>query len=207
MRAPATASPARTSTCTRRRNACRSCRARATSRSRWMSATTRRWQRCTRSSSATGAAWTCWSTTPASPAAAAMVETTMAEWRRILEVDLLSVVRGCRLFLPGMLARGRGQVISTASFAGLAGAPGLMSLRRRQGGGGGAVRTTARRDRAEGRTVSVLCPAFFRTNLLRERHRQPGYDEDGAAADGKVARHRGLGRRPGLRAGRGRATS
>jgi NADP-dependent 3-hydroxy acid dehydrogenase YdfG len=34
-----------------------------------------------------------------------MVETTMAEWRRILEVDLLSVVRGCRLFLPGMLAR------------------------------------------------------------------------------------------------------
>ena len=33
-----------------------------------------------------------------------MVETTMAEWRQILEVDLLSVVRGCRLFLPGMLA-------------------------------------------------------------------------------------------------------
>jgi NAD(P)-dependent dehydrogenase (short-subunit alcohol dehydrogenase family) len=67
------------------------------------------------------------STTPASPAGGSMVETTMAEWRRILEVDLLSVVRGCRLFLPAMLAQGRGQVISTASFAGLAGAPGLMT--------------------------------------------------------------------------------
>jgi NAD(P)-dependent dehydrogenase (short-subunit alcohol dehydrogenase family) len=27
------------------------------------------------------------------------------EWRRILEVDLLSVVRGCRLFLPGCWRR------------------------------------------------------------------------------------------------------
>ncbi len=56
-----------------------------------------------------------------------MVETTMAEWRQILEVDLLSVVRGCRMFLPGMLAAGSGQIISTASFAGLAGAPGVMT--------------------------------------------------------------------------------
>ena len=30
----------------------------------------------------------------------------MAEWRRILEINLLGVVRGCRLFLPGMLAAG-----------------------------------------------------------------------------------------------------
>ena len=51
----------------------------------------------------------------------------MAEWRQMLEVNLLSVVRGCRLFLPGMLAAGRGQIISTASFAGLAGAPGMMT--------------------------------------------------------------------------------
>jgi NAD(P)-dependent dehydrogenase (short-subunit alcohol dehydrogenase family) len=34
-----------------------------------------------------------------------MVETTMAEWHRVLDIDLLSVVRGCRLFLPGMMAR------------------------------------------------------------------------------------------------------
>jgi NAD(P)-dependent dehydrogenase (short-subunit alcohol dehydrogenase family) len=94
-----------------------------------------------------------------------MVETTMAEWRRILEVDLLSVVRGCRLFLPGMLARGSGQVISTASFAGLAGAPGLMSY----GTAKAAVVALSEQLRAEvgprGVRVSVLCPAFFRTNL------------------------------------------
>jgi NAD(P)-dependent dehydrogenase (short-subunit alcohol dehydrogenase family) len=95
----------------------------------------------------------------------AMVETTMAEWRRILEVDLLSVVRGCRLFLPGMLARGHGQVISTASFAGLAGAPGLMTY----GTAKAAVVALSEQLRAEvgprGVRVSVLCPSFFRTNL------------------------------------------
>ena len=94
-----------------------------------------------------------------------MVETTMAEWRRILEVDLLSVVRGCRLFLPGMLAQGHGQVISTASFAGLAGAPGLMTY----GTAKAAVVALSEQLRAEveprGVRVSVLCPSFFRTNL------------------------------------------
>jgi NAD(P)-dependent dehydrogenase (short-subunit alcohol dehydrogenase family) len=95
----------------------------------------------------------------------AMVETSMAEWRQILEVDLLSVVRGCRLFLPGMIAAGRGQVISTASFAGLAGAPGAMTYGVAKAG----VVALSEQLRAEvatkGIRVSVICPSFFRTNL------------------------------------------
>ncbi|MFS8063867.1 MAG: SDR family NAD(P)-dependent oxidoreductase [Luteimonas sp.] len=94
-----------------------------------------------------------------------MVETTMSEWRQLLEVDLLSVVRGCRLFLPGMLAAGRGQVLSTASFAGLAGAPGIMTYGVAKAG----VIALSEQLRAEvghrGIRVSVICPAFFRTNL------------------------------------------
>jgi NAD(P)-dependent dehydrogenase (short-subunit alcohol dehydrogenase family) len=94
-----------------------------------------------------------------------LVETTMAEWHRILDVDLLSVVRGCRLFLPGMLAQGHGQVLNTASFAGLAGAPGLMTY----GVAKAAVVALSDQLRAEvgprGVRVSVLCPSFFRTNL------------------------------------------
>ena len=56
-----------------------------------------------------------------------MVETTMEEWRKVLDVDLVGVVRGCRLFLPAMLAARSGQIVNTASFAGLAGAPGMMT--------------------------------------------------------------------------------
>jgi short-subunit dehydrogenase len=80
-------------------------------------------------------------------------------------VDLLSVVRGCRLFLPGMLAAGRGQIVSTASFAGLAGAPGLMTYGVAKAG----VVALSEQLRAEverkGIRVSVICPSFFRTNL------------------------------------------
>jgi NAD(P)-dependent dehydrogenase (short-subunit alcohol dehydrogenase family) len=90
----------------------------------------------------------------------------MDEWRRILEVDLLGVVRGCRLFLPPMLAAGRGVIVNTASFAGLAGAPGIMSYGVAKAG----VVALSEQLRAEvepqGVRVSVICPSFFRTNLM-----------------------------------------
>jgi NAD(P)-dependent dehydrogenase (short-subunit alcohol dehydrogenase family) len=96
----------------------------------------------------------------------AMVDTSMDEWRKVLEIDLLGVVRGCMLFLPGLLAQGRGQILNTASFAGLAGAPGLMSY----GVAKAAVVALSEQLRAEvdakGIRVGVICPAFFRTNLM-----------------------------------------
>jgi short-subunit dehydrogenase len=96
----------------------------------------------------------------------AMVDTTMTEWRNVLEINLLGVVRGCRLFLPGMIAAGSGHVINTASFAGLASAPSIMSY----GVSKAAVVALSEQLRAElhysNIKVSVLCPAFFRTNLL-----------------------------------------
>ena len=95
-----------------------------------------------------------------------MVETTMEEWRKLIEVDLFSVVRGCRLFLPSMLAAGKGQILSTASFAGLAGAPGIMSYGVAKAG----VVALSEQLRAEvydkGILVGVICPSFFRTNLI-----------------------------------------
>jgi NAD(P)-dependent dehydrogenase (short-subunit alcohol dehydrogenase family) len=43
----------------------------------------------------------------------------LGEWERILSLNLLSVVRSNGVFLPKMLARRRGHIINTASFAGL----------------------------------------------------------------------------------------
>lgn len=95
-----------------------------------------------------------------------MTGTTMEEWRRILDIDLLGVVRGCRLFLPMMLAAKRGHIVNTASLAGLAAAPGIMSYGVAKAG----VVALSEQLRAElhgsGVHVTVLCPAFFRTNLM-----------------------------------------
>ena len=113
-----------------------------------------------------------------------MVDTTMAEWHNVIEVNLLGVVRGCRLFLPGMVAAGHGQVINTASFAGLAGAPNIMSY----GVTKAAVVALSEQLRAEvqdkGIGVSVVCPSFFRTNLLESWQ---GNDRMKAYADKMMA--------------------
>lgn len=97
-----------------------------------------------------------------------LLDSTMAEWREVLEVNLLGVVRGCQAFLPGMLARGSGRVLNIASFAALAGAPSIMSYGVAKGG----VLTLSEQLRAElhgsGVSVSVACPSFFPTNLLQQ---------------------------------------
>lgn len=96
-----------------------------------------------------------------------VLEAPISEWRHLWEVNVLSVVRGTRLFLPSMLKRGSGHVVNTASFAGLAGAPGLMTY----GVSKAAVVAFSEQLRAEchgtGVEVSVICPAFFKTNLMQ----------------------------------------
>ncbi|CPR09180.1 short-chain dehydrogenase [Mycobacterium bohemicum DSM 44277] len=43
----------------------------------------------------------------------------VAEWQRILDINLMSVVRSNAAFLPLLLERGSGHLVNTASFAGL----------------------------------------------------------------------------------------
>lgn len=42
-----------------------------------------------------------------------------AEWHRIMDINYLAAVRGCTHFVPKFLARGKGHIVTTASFAGL----------------------------------------------------------------------------------------
>ncbi len=41
------------------------------------------------------------------------------EWHRIMDINYFAAVRGCLHFLPKLLARGKGHIVNTASFAGL----------------------------------------------------------------------------------------
>jgi NAD(P)-dependent dehydrogenase (short-subunit alcohol dehydrogenase family) len=42
-----------------------------------------------------------------------------SEWERVINCNLLSMVRSNEIFLPKMIARGSGHIVNTASFAGL----------------------------------------------------------------------------------------
>jgi len=43
----------------------------------------------------------------------------VGEWRRMLDVNLMGMVRSLEVFAPKMIARGAGHIVNTASFAGL----------------------------------------------------------------------------------------
>jgi NADP-dependent 3-hydroxy acid dehydrogenase YdfG len=130
--------------------------------------------------------------------AGSLLQTSLDDWRWMLDVNLMSVVRGCQAFLPGMLAQGHGHVVNTASFAGLAGAGGLCSYSVAKA----AVVALSESLRAELKLadsqvgMSVVCPSFFRTNLLqnfrgpeRSRHMAQGLMEKAAETADDIAAH------------------
>lgn len=100
------------------------------------------------------------------------VDVPLADWRWMLEINLLGVVRGCHSFVPQLRAQGGGSIVNIASFAALAGAPGLASYTVAKAGVLALSESLRGELAADGIAVSVACPAFFRTNLL-ENFRGP----------------------------------
>ena len=92
-------------------------------------------------------------------------DTSVEDWRWVLDIDLMGVVLGCKTFAPLMRERGSGHIINVASFAGFAAAPGINAYGTAKAG----VIAMSEMLRAEmadsGVEVSVLCPAFVRTRL------------------------------------------
>lgn len=96
----------------------------------------------------------------------------MDDWRWMLDINLLGVVRGCRCFVPQLRAQGGGSILNIASFAALAGAPGLASYTVAKAGVLALSESLRGELAAHGIAVSVACPAFFPTRLL-ENFRAP----------------------------------
>ena len=98
--------------------------------------------------------------------AGSIADSPLDDWRWVINIDLLGVVRGMKAFAPMFQRQRRGHVLSTASFAGLAGAPGIASYGVAKAG----VVALSEALRAEmesfGVHVSVICPSFFKTNLM-----------------------------------------
>jgi NADP-dependent 3-hydroxy acid dehydrogenase YdfG len=92
-------------------------------------------------------------------------ETSLDDWRWVMDIDLMGVVMGCKAFAPVLRKQGHGHIINVASFAGFAAAPGINAY----GTAKAAVIALSEMLRAElataGVEVSVLCPAFVKTRL------------------------------------------
>jgi len=88
------------------------------------------------------------------------------EWEWIVEVNLLGVVRGCRAFAPMLKRQRSGRIVNVASLAGLVHPAGMASYNAVKAGVVALTETLGHELAAYGVTAHVVCPSYFRTNLL-----------------------------------------
>lgn len=92
-------------------------------------------------------------------------EIPLKDWQWIVDINLLGVVRGCRVFVPLLRRQGHGHIVNIASMAGLIHPP-MMSAYNATKAAVVALSETLRAELAAGPVrVSVVCPSFFKTNL------------------------------------------
>ena len=89
----------------------------------------------------------------------------MADWQRVIDINLLGVVRGCQTFTPLLKEQGSGHIVNTASLAGLVHGPGMSSYNAAKAAVVALSETLYFELGPFGIGVSVVCPAFFKTNL------------------------------------------
>jgi NAD(P)-dependent dehydrogenase (short-subunit alcohol dehydrogenase family) len=111
-------------------------------------------------------------------------EVSLEDWRLQLDVNLWGVIHGCHAFVPQLRQRRRGHIVNVASMAGLANVPGMAPYNVTKAGVISLSETLAAELAPDGVGVTVLCPSFFQTNILRDA-RGPA-DEAGRALAQKL---------------------
>lgn len=98
-----------------------------------------------------------------------ILETGLAAWRRVQDVNLTSVFLCCQAVLPYMRRQGRGSIINTASFVAVMGAAtSQIAYTASKGGVLALSRELGVQYAREGIRVNALCPGPVDTPLLRE---------------------------------------
>ncbi len=91
---------------------------------------------------------------------------TMEQWRRVLDVNLWGVVAGVHAFVPGMLERGTGHVVITASGLGLVPLAGLAPYTTTKFALVGMAEALDVELRKRGVRVTAVCPGVVDTGIV-----------------------------------------
>ncbi len=91
---------------------------------------------------------------------------TLDEWQWITEINLFGAVRGTRTFVPMFKRQRSGHVVNVASLAGLVHPAGMASYNAVKAAVVALTETTGHELASYGVRASVVCPSYFRTNLM-----------------------------------------
>ncbi len=104
------------------------------------------------------------------------------QWDRIFKINVMAHMWGARAVLPGMIERGGGYLLHTASAAGLLSLLGDAAYSASKHAAIGFAESLAITHGDQGIKVSVLCPQAVATNMLRDVEHEPA--AQAASADG-----------------------
>ena len=91
---------------------------------------------------------------------------TLDEWQRLVDVNLLGVVRGSRAFAPMLKRQGSGRIVNIASLAGLVHPPGMGSYNAVKAAVVAFSETLSHELAPYGVGCTAVCPSYFRTSLM-----------------------------------------
>jgi NAD(P)-dependent dehydrogenase (short-subunit alcohol dehydrogenase family) len=118
-------------------------------------------------------------------------ETTLADWRRVIEVNLTGPFLMCREFGKEMLRQGSGSIVNVSSVAGLLGVADRAAYNASKHGLVGLTRTLAAEWSGRGVRVNAVCPGWVKTEMDQEDRASGGYtdaDIEGRVPMGRFAR-------------------
>ena len=95
-------------------------------------------------------------------------ELSLEDWRWTMEIDLFGVIYGCHVFTPILRKQRSGRILHVASAAGLLSAPRMGAYNVAKAGVVALSETLAAELLDSGVSVTVLCPTFFKSNVIRD---------------------------------------
>ncbi|AUM11889.1 SDR family oxidoreductase [Ketobacter alkanivorans] len=101
-----------------------------------------------------------------------IAESSLEDWDFAIDINLMGVVRGCKLFSQVMKQQGFGHIVNIASMAGLIHSPEMNSYNATKAAVVALSETMLFELAPFGIGITVVCPGFFQTNLA-ESTRSP----------------------------------
>jgi NAD(P)-dependent dehydrogenase (short-subunit alcohol dehydrogenase family) len=95
-----------------------------------------------------------------------MDKVSLEDWRFEIDIMLMSVIYGCRTFIPIFKKQGWGHIVNVASSAGIVSLPEMAPYNVTKAGVISLSETLRGELKGSNIGVTVVCPTFFKTNLM-----------------------------------------